>query len=224
MAWMMMIWMPNNGPDKQKECVMSLSNPETPVQETPSAAEQPLTLKHVQAHLEPYLEAPKLAARIAELGQAINRDYANCDELVILCVLKGSFMFMSDLVKHLKMPCQLEFIRLASYGDSMHSSGQIKPVNLTLPNLHNKHVLIVEDIIDTGLTLSFLVDYLKNLHQTASLNLAVLLDKAECRKPETRHLECKYTGFTIENHFVVGYGLDFAGYLRQLPEIYRYTG
>jgi hypoxanthine phosphoribosyltransferase len=186
---------------------------------------EPLTLAHVQANLEPYIEADVLAERVRELGHAINQDYAGkVDELIILCVLKGSFIFMSDLVKHIEVPCQMEFIRLASYGDSLHSSGQVKPVNLTLPNLHNKHVLVIEDIIDTGLTLSFLVDYLKNLHQTASLELAVLLDKHECRKPEAQHLHCKYTGFKIDNHFVVGYGLDFAGYLRQLPAIFKYTG
>lgn len=190
-----------------------------------SPTEAPLTLAHVQANLEPYIDAETLALRIQELGEAINRDYkGRVDELTLLCVLKGSFMFTSDLVKHIEIPCQVEFIRLASYGDDLHSSGQVKPVNLTLPNLHNKHVLVIEDIIDTGLTLSFLVDYLKNLHQTASLELAVLLDKHECRKPEAQTLHCKYTGFQIDNHFVVGYGLDFSGYLRQLPAIYKYTG
>jgi hypoxanthine phosphoribosyltransferase len=196
-----------------------------PTAEAVATEAQPLTLAHVQANLSPYIDAETLAERVRELGQAINNDYAGkIDELTILCVLKGSFIFMSDLVKHIDVPCQMEFIRLASYGDSLHSSGQVKPVNLTLPNLHNKHVLVIEDIIDTGLTLAFLVDYLKNLHQTASLELAVLLDKHECRKPEAQHLNCKYTGFKIENHFVVGYGLDFAGYLRQLPAIFKYNG
>jgi hypoxanthine phosphoribosyltransferase len=188
-----------------------------------NASATPLTLSHVQNNLELYIPQAQLEARIQAMAQEINARYSEDEELTLLCVLKGSFMFASDLVKHLKMPCQLEFIRLASYGDSMHSSGEVKSVNLTLPNLAGKHVLVLEDIIDTGLTLSFLMNYLKGLHHTASLGLAVLLDKTECRKPEAEDIHCDFVGFRIANDFVVGYGLDFAGYLRNLPEIYRYV-
>jgi hypoxanthine phosphoribosyltransferase len=184
--------------------------------------ETTLTFQEVNSHLELYITQADLDARIREMADEINTRYADVDELTILCVLKGSFMFTSDLVKYLKMPCQIEFIRLASYGNEMHSSGEVKSVNLTLPNLANKHVLVVEDIIDTGLTLSFLMNYLRDLHHTASLALAVLLDKEEYRKPESKSIHCDFVGFTIENHFVVGYGLDFSGYFRNLPEIYRY--
>ncbi|MFN9691452.1 MAG: hypoxanthine phosphoribosyltransferase [Vampirovibrionales bacterium] len=183
----------------------------------------PLSYEHVCKNLELYIDKAQLNARIQELAMAINERYAGVEELTILCVLKGSFMFASDLVKYLNVPCQLEFIRLASYGDSMHSSGEVKSVNLTLPNLADKHVLVLEDIIDTGLTLSFLMNYLRNLHHTKSLALAVLLDKAECRKPEAKDIICDFVGFQIDNDFVVGYGLDFAGYFRNLPEIYRYS-
>jgi hypoxanthine phosphoribosyltransferase len=184
----------------------------------------PLSYEHVCKNLELYIDKAQLDVRIQELAMAINERYAGVEELTILCVLKGSFMFASDLVKYLNVPCQLEFIRLASYGDSMHSSGEVKSVNLTLPNLADKHVLVLEDIIDTGLTLSFLMNYLRNLHHTKSLALAVLLDKAECRKPEAKDIICDFVGFQIDNDFVVGYGLDFAGYFRNLPEIYRYIG
>ncbi len=184
----------------------------------------PLSYEHVCKNLELYIDKAQLDVRIQELAMAINERYAGVEELTILCVLKGSFMFASDLVKYLNVPCQLEFIRLASYGDSMHSSGEVKSVNLTLPNLAEKHVLVLEDIIDTGLTLSFLMNYLRNLHHTESLALAVLLDKAECRKPEAKDIICDFVGFQIDNDFVVGYGLDFAGYFRNLPEIYRYIG
>ena len=184
----------------------------------------PLSYEHVCKNLELYIDKAQLDVRIQELAMAINERYAGVEELTILCVLKGSFMFASDLVKYLNVPCQLEFIRLASYGDSMHSSGEVKSVNLTLPNLADKHVLVLEDIIDTGLTLSFLMNYLRNLHHTESLALAVLLDKAECRKPEAKDIICDFVGFQIDNDFVVGYGLDFAGYFRNLPEIYRYIG
>jgi hypoxanthine phosphoribosyltransferase len=184
----------------------------------------PLSYEHVCKNLELYIDKAQLDVRIQELAMAINERYAGVEELTILCVLKGSFMFASDLVKYLNVPSQLEFIRLASYGDSMHSSGEVKSVNLTLPNLADKHVLVLEDIIDTGLTLSFLMNYLRNLHHTKSLALAVLLDKAECRKPEAKDIICDFVGFQIDNDFVVGYGLDFAGYFRNLPEIYRYIG
>ena len=183
----------------------------------------PLSYEHVCQNLELYIDKAQLDQRIQAMALAINERYAGVEELTILCVLKGSFMFVSDLVKYLKVPCQLEFIRLASYGESMHSSGEVKSVNLTLPNLANKHVLVLEDIIDTGLTLSFLMNYLRNLHHTASLALGVLLDKAECRKREAQEIVCDFVGFQIDNDFVVGYGLDFAGYFRNLPEIYRYS-
>jgi hypoxanthine phosphoribosyltransferase len=184
----------------------------------------PLSYEYVSQNLELYIDKAQLDQRIQAMALAINERYAGVEELTILCVLKGSFMFVSDLVKYLKVPCQLEFIRLASYGESMHSSGEVKSVNLTLPNLANKHVLVLEDIIDTGLTLSFLMNYLRNLHHTASLALGVLLDKAECRKREAQEIVCDFVGFQIDNDFVVGYGLDFAGYFRNLPEIYRYIG
>jgi hypoxanthine phosphoribosyltransferase len=178
----------------------------------------------VATHLNLYLNESTIANRVQALAQQLNETYEGVDELTIICVLKGSFMFLSDLVKHLKVPVKVEFIRLASYGNNTQSSGKVKTVDLTLPSLEGKHVLILEDIIDTGLTLSFLVSYLKDLHQTASLKLAVFLDKPTARKPEAQHITVDFVAFSIENTFVVGYGLDFSGHFRQLPYVATYTG
>jgi len=181
-------------------------------------------VQQVATHLNLYIDKATIASRIEALAQQLNQTYENIDELTIICVLKGSFMFLSDLVKHLNFPVKVEFIRLASYGNNTQSSGKVKTVDLTLPSLEGKHVLILEDIIDTGLTLSFLVSYLKDLHQTASLKLAVFLDKPTARKPEAKHITVDFVAFSIENSFVVGYGLDFSGHFRQLPFVATYTG
>ena len=184
----------------------------------------PQDVQQVATHLHLYIDEATIASRIEALAQQLNQTYETVDELTIICVLKGSFMLLSDLVKQLKIPVKVEFIRLASYGNSTQSSGKVKTVDLTLPSLEGKHVLILEDIIDTGLTLSFLVSYLENLHQTASLKLAVFLDKPTARNPEAQHITVDFVAFSIENSFVVGYGLDFSGHFRQLPFVATYTG
>jgi hypoxanthine phosphoribosyltransferase len=166
--------------------------------------------------LDIHLSEAQIQQRIAEMGEEINRIYQNSEKLIIIAVLKGSFMFVADLIRHIKVPCQIEFVRLASYGDGQKSSGTIQPVDLSLPSLSDEDVLIVEDIIDTGLTLHFFMDYLQSLHKTRSLRLAVLLDKKEARQKE---IQVDITGFTVGNQFLVGYGLDFAGYYRNLPFI-----
>ena len=166
--------------------------------------------------LDVHFSETQIQQRIQEMADAINQAYANSPRLVIVAVLKGSFMFVADLIRHIKVPCQIEFVRLASYGDSQNSSGTVKPVDLSLPSLSGEDVLIVEDIIDTGLTLHFFMDYLTSLHHTRSLRLAVLLDKAEARKKDVK---VDFAGFTVGNQFLVGYGLDYAGYYRNLPYI-----
>jgi hypoxanthine phosphoribosyltransferase len=166
--------------------------------------------------LDVYFSEEQIQHRIAEMAEEINKAYANCSRLVVIAVLKGSFMFVSDLIRHIKVPCQVEFVRLASYGNGQQSSGTVKPVDLSLPSLSGEDVLIVEDIIDTGLTLHFFMDYLTSLHHTRSLRLAVLLDKVEARKKDVK---VDFAGFTVGNQFLVGYGLDFAGYYRNLPYI-----
>ncbi len=169
--------------------------------------------------LEPYFTEGQLQERIQAMAADINKRYADVDRLVIISILKGSFMFTSDLVRHLDMPCQIEFVRLASYGASTKSSGEVKPVDLTLPDLSDKNVLIVEDIIDTGLTLHFFMHYLKSLHKIRSLRLAVLLDKKEARSAEIPKFPVDFVGFEVTNEFLVGYGLDYACLYRNLPYV-----
>lgn len=163
----------------------------------------------------------QIQSRIKELAVEINRDYANSEELIVIAVLKGAVLFVSDLIRHLNVPLQIEFVRLASYGNNTKSSGKIKPVDLTLPNLADKDVLVVEDIVDTGLTANFFIDYLKYYHKTKTLKLASLLDKPIAR---TNHISVDYVGFEVDDKFVVGYGLDYKGFCRELPYIGYYPG
>lgn len=158
----------------------------------------------------------QLAKRVEELAKEINEEFKDADKLVIIGVLCGSMLFYADLVRHLKMPVQLEFIRLSSYGHKQESSGKIKPVDLTLPSLENQNVLIVEDIVDTGLTATFLIDYIKFQHKAHKIKFATLLDK-KCAR--AHNVPIDFIGFDIDDKFVVGYGLDYLGFYRNLPYI-----
>lgn len=157
-----------------------------------------------------------LQQRIKELGEEINKEFADSKELVVVGVLCGSILFLSDLIKHLKMPVQLEFIRLSSYGIEQSSSGKVKPVDLTLPSLEGKDVLIVEDIVDTGLTATFLFDYIKIQHRANRIKFVTMLNKVCSR---VKPVQVDYVGFEIDDKFVVGYGLDYKGYFRNLPYV-----
>ena len=152
---------------------------------------------------------------IKELGERLNSDYGN-DELYLICVLKGAVMFMTDLSKHLKMPLRMEFIRLSSYGSGFTSGGKVNAVDISLPDLNDKNVLIVEDIIDTGHTAKFLMDFIRHNFKTKSLKFCSLLDKKVKREVE---IDPDYYGFETEDKFLVGYGLDYDGYYRNLPYI-----
>jgi hypoxanthine phosphoribosyltransferase len=160
------------------------------------------------------LSAEAIAARVAELGAQITRDYAG-KELVLVCVLKGSFVFAADLARAIDLPVRIEFLGVQSYGDGTVSSGEAR---ITLDIAHalgGKHVLLVEDIVDTGLTLSFLLEHLR-ARDLASLKMCSLLHKPARQKiPVT----IDYLGFTVEDVFLVGYGLDHAGLYRNLPYI-----
>ncbi len=169
--------------------------------------------------LETVISQEQIQHRLKAMGEAINETYKDTDKLVIIAILKGSFMFLADLIRYIDVPCQIEFVRLASYGNSKKSSGAIRPVDLTLPNLANEDVLLVEDIIDSGLTLNFFIDYLQSLHKTKSLRLAVLLNKPDARSPEAGPVTIDYYGFEVGNEFLIGYGLDYAGFYRNLPYI-----
>jgi hypoxanthine phosphoribosyltransferase len=156
----------------------------------------------------------KLQARVAEIAHEINHDYRG-KQVVAICILKGSFIFFSDVIRHLDIPVTCEFLACSSYGNKMVSSGEVKiTLDINEP-LEGKHVIIFEDIVDSGLTLSYLVDMLK-ARKPASLKSCSLLLKPDALKTE---VQVDYLGFKIGKEFVVGYGLDYAGKLRGLPYI-----
>ncbi len=152
---------------------------------------------------------------IKNLGEKINLEYKK-EELYLICVLKGSVMFMVDLSKHLKMPLCMEFIRLSSYGSGFTSTGKVNAVDISLPDLNDKNVLIIEDIIDTGHTAKFLIDFLKHNFKTKSLKFCSLLDKKIKREVD---IDPDYHAFEVDDKFLVGYGLDYDGFYRNLPYI-----
>lgn len=168
-----------------------------------------------KSDIKPLFSEDDIQKKVKEVAAKINADCPD-QELYVICVLKGSVMFTSDLVKYLTMPVKMEFIRLSSYGSSTTSSGKVRAVDLSLPDLSDKNVLIVEDIVDTGLTAKFLLDFINDNFQTKSTNFCSLLDKKCCRKTE---IEADYVGFEIDNKFVIGYGLDYDGQFRNLPYI-----
>ena len=157
----------------------------------------------------------EIQSAIATLGEKLNQKYAG-EELYLICVLKGSVMFMVDLSKHLKMPLKMEFIRLSSYGSNFTSSGKVNAVDISLPDLNGKNVLIIEDIIDTGHTAKFLVDFINLNFKTKSLKFCSLLDKKIKREVD---IDADYYCFEVDDKFLVGYGLDYDGYYRNLPYI-----
>lgn len=161
------------------------------------------------------LTEDELQARIKEIAAKINFHYMD-EEIYVICVLKGSVMFTTDLVKHLNMPIRMEFIRLSSYGSSVTSSGKVHAVDISLPDLNERNVLVVEDIIDTGLTAKFLLDFINSNFKTKTTRFCSLLDKKISRKTS---IEPDYFGFEIDDKFVIGYGLDYDGYHRNLPYI-----
>ena len=166
---------------------------------------------------EVLISKEEISRRIRELADEISRDYAG-RELIVVGVLKGAFIFMADLIRALNFPCKVDFTQLASYGSGTVSSGDVvisKDIGIAIAD---RDVLIVEDIVDTGLTLSFLVEAMK-AREPRSLRVCVLLDKKMRRKvPFT----ADYTGFDIVDRFVIGYGLDFNEQCRGLPDICIY--
>lgn len=160
------------------------------------------------------IDEATLQERIAELGAEISRDYADCDDLLLLCILKGGVMFLTDLSRHIVVPHMIDFMAASSYGaGARQTSGSVR-IDMDLRmDIQGKHVLVVEDIIDSGLTLSFVLKTLQN-RQPASLKLCALLNKQSRRAVD---IELDYIGFNIENRFVFGYGLDLDERFRNLP-------
>lgn len=168
------------------------------------------------ADLHVYIDRERIRARVSELGAAIDRDYVD-GSLVLLCVLKGSFIFAADLARAIARPLRVEFLGLQSYGDGTSTSGAVQITqDLTRP-IEGDDVLIVEDIVDTGLTSAFLMQQLE-LRKPRSVRLCALLHKPA---RAVRAVDIDYLGFTIDDVFVVGYGLDHAQYHRNLPDICR---
>jgi hypoxanthine phosphoribosyltransferase len=161
------------------------------------------------------ISAEDIAARITTLAAEITRDHAEAGQVHVVGVLKGAFMFMADLVRAIDLPVTLDFIAVSSYAKGTTSSGEVRLLKDLDSAIEGKHVIVVEDIVDTGLTLHYLQDILA-ARGPASVRTACLLSKPSRRKIDVR---VEYIGFTIEDHFVVGYGLDFAGQYRNLPHI-----
>ena len=163
---------------------------------------------------EVLIEDDRLQERIAELGGEISSDYRGRD-LLLVGVLKGAVFFMADLMRHLTIPCEVDFMAISSYGASTDSSGVVRILKDLDINIEGRHVLVVEDIIDSGLTLSYLVRTLE-ARSPETLEICALLTKPDRREIDVR---VRYTGFEIPNEFVIGYGLDYAERYRNLPYV-----
>lgn len=158
----------------------------------------------------------EINSRVTELGDLISRDYQDKDKLLVVGILKGAVIFMADLVRKLRIPVELDFMAVSSYGKASESSGVVRILKDLEHNIQGKHVLIVEDIVDTGLTLKYLKENLET-RGPASLRICTLLDKPARRKVK---VEVNYNGFVIEDEFVVGYGLDYNGRYRNEKDIF----
>ncbi len=160
-----------------------------------------------------------IRAKVKEMGKQISDDYRNRAPLRIIGALKGCFVYMADLLRAIDIPTKVDFMEVSSYGDAMQSSGNVKIIKDLTHNIEGEHVLVAEDIIDTGLTLNHVIDMLWTRHP-ASLAITALLVKPT--KQKLKH-PIKYSGFEIPDEFVVGYGLDYSGYMRNLPYIGKIT-
>jgi hypoxanthine phosphoribosyltransferase len=168
-----------------------------------------------QPQLKILISRDEIAKAIDRLAWEIRRDYRGKQPLLI-GVLKGSFVFMADLIRQLDIPLELDFVRLASYGATCESSGRVRIIQGVKTPIKDRDVLVIEDIVDTGITTSFLLDYLKK-KRPASLKLCALTDKPSRRRVP---VPIDYRGFTVPNKFIVGYGLDCAQKFRNLPDIH----
>ena len=168
--------------------------------------------------IEVMINEEEIKKRTQDLAAKIDRDYDGKD-LVVVCILNGAFIFCSDLIRCLNRPVYVDFMKASSYGDSTESSGELK-IDMDLKvDIKDKHVLLIEDIVDTGLTLTRIIEHLGK-RNPASMKLASLLFK-DCRSQFK--VDVDYLGFKIDDHFVIGYGLDFAGKYRELPYIGVYS-
>ncbi|NLV20382.1 MAG: hypoxanthine phosphoribosyltransferase [Syntrophomonadaceae bacterium] len=156
----------------------------------------------------------EVKARIQQMGEIITRDYYE-EELLVIGILKGAFIFMADLVRKIDVPLRIDFMDVSSYGSSTISSGEVRIMKDLDYSIEGKNVLIVEDIVDTGLTLNYICEILRK-RNPKTLRIACLLDKPSRRKTDTVP---DYIGYSIADEFIVGYGLDYAEYYREYPAI-----
>lgn|SRR5690554_5034457 len=163
----------------------------------------------------PFIKEPELLQRVSALGRQITEDYRGSSPLLI-GIMNGAFMFLSDLAKHIDLPVELSFVKISSY-ESMASTGTVRPLIGLDTALAGRDVIIVEDIVDTGLSMSYILEMVQK-SKPKSLQIATLLLKPEALK---KNIEARYIGFEIPNKFVVGYGLDYDGLGRNLKEIYQ---
>ncbi len=175
-----------------------------------------MTLAYEKYLQEILIDEVALQTRIAKLGEQLNEDYADCDDLLLLCILKGGVMFLTDLSRHVHVPHAIDFMAASSYGvGARQTTGSVR-IDMDLQtDIRGRHVIVVEDIIDSGHTLNFVMKTLQN-REPASLKLCTLLNKQSRREVE---LHVDYIGFEIENKFVFGYGLDLDEKFRNLPFI-----
>lgn len=157
----------------------------------------------------------QLKDRVAQLGREISRDYAGKEPVLLVSVLRGSYIFMADLSRAIDIPVQIDFMSVSSYGKGTNSTGQVEIKKDLSDSIEGVHVIVVEDILDSGNTLSYLLHVLSARHP-ASISLCTLLDKPERRE---KPIQADYVGFTVPNAFIVGYGLDYAEKYRNLPYI-----
>ena len=163
----------------------------------------------------PYLSTDELQERVAELGRQLTEDFEG-KRPIFIGVLNGAYIFLSDLMRHVELPCEVDFLKLSSYGDEKVSSGQVTSLKEIDANIEGRHVVLVEDIVDTGLSMKYLLDELGQ-KKPASLTTVTLLHKTEA----THHdVQLDYIGFKIPTLFVLGYGLDYAQEGRNLAQIY----
>lgn len=163
----------------------------------------------------PYISKNQIENRVAELGEELSRDFKDKTPIFI-GILNGAFMFLSDLIRRVKVPCEIDFWKLSSYGDEKVSSGSVSELKAIDAEINNRHIILVEDIVDTGLSMQYMMDQLQSM-SPASVTVTTLLHKKEATRFEVK---LDYVGFEIADQFVIGYGLDYAQQGRNLPHIY----
>lgn len=162
-----------------------------------------------------YLDRPTIQTRVDELGAAISRDLDG-QVPILIGVLNGAFMFIADLMRAIDIPCEIDFMKLSSYGAAKVSSGDVRDLKKIDASIEGRHIIIVEDIVDTGLSMQYILEHMKE-HRPASMRVATLLHKHEATRVD---VQLDYVGFRIPNLFVIGYGLDYGQQGRNLSEIF----